>query len=141
MHTVCVFISHSWSYSDHYDKLAEWIFQMPWSHNGESINFIDSSVPRENPIHYAPTSGHLRDAIYQRISSSDVVVIPMGMYANHSEWIQKEIDGAHIFGRPILAVNPWAQERKSSIVAQAARESVGWNSGSVVNGIWRLRNG
>jgi hypothetical protein len=61
------------------------------------------------------------------------------MYANHSYWIQKEIDGSLGYRRPILAVNPWGQERKSSVVAQAADSTVGWNKQSVVDGIWRLR--
>ncbi len=43
--------------------------------------------------------------------------------------------------KPILGVNPWGQERKSSVVATAAKETVGWNSKSVVDGIWRLYRG
>ena len=62
----------------------------------------------------------------------------MGMYANYSEWIQKEIDGANAYNKPILAVNPWGQERKSSVVHSACSKMVGWNSKSVVNGIWNL---
>jgi len=60
------------------------------------------------------------------------------MYASYSKWIQEEINGAKYFERPILAVNPWAQEKKSSVVQQAADKSVGWTSESVVNGIWNL---
>ena len=62
----------------------------------------------------------------------------MGMYANYSKWIQKEIDGASDYGKPILAVNPWAQERSSSIVGDVATKKVGWNKKSVISGIWEL---
>jgi hypothetical protein len=139
--SVCVFISHSWAYSDHYDALAQWIFGEQWNVNGRPIHFIDSSVPKDNPIHNAPNEQILRAAIYERIAVANVVVIPTGMYANYSRWIEKEIAGAQQFGKPILAVNPWGQERKSSIVGSAATRNVGWNKDPVVQGVWDLANG
>jgi len=30
-----VFISHFWAYSNHYDRLAEWIFEEVWSVNDQ----------------------------------------------------------------------------------------------------------
>ena len=133
-----IFISHSWSYSDHYDKLAEWIFEDSWNLNGVPIHFTDLSVPKEDPIHYANNERELRAAIYSRIYNSNVVVIPTGMYATHSNWIGKEIDGANAYSKPILAVDPWGQERKSQTVTENATSTVGWNKQSVINEIWRL---
>lgn len=141
MPQACVFISHSWSYSDHYETLAEWIFGEQWDANGVPIQFVDSSVPKDNPIHYAPNEQALRAAIYRRIAVANVVVIPTGMYANYSRWIEKEIDGARQFRKPILAVNPWGQERKSSFVGNAASLNVGWNKKPVVQAVWDLANG
>jgi NAD(P)H-dependent FMN reductase len=134
--TVRVFISHSWSYSDHYDCLAEWIFEEAWKSNQAPVKFVDTSVPKNNPIHFAQNEQQLRQAIYARIGQSDVVVIPTGMYANYSNWIGKEIAGSQLLNKPILAVNPWGQERKSSVVGDAANKIVGWNKQSVVQGIW-----
>jgi len=62
------------------------------------------------------------------------------MYANYSKWIKKELDGAEYYGKPVLAVNPWSQERKSSVVQQRATKPVGWNKQSVINEIWNLYN-
>lgn len=138
MYYVSVFISHSWAYSNHYDTLAAWIFRNSWNVNGVPIKFSDVSVPKDNPIHYAPNVGALKVAIYQRIQQAHVVVIPTGMYANHSNWIGKEIDGAKAYSKPILAVNPWAQERKSSVVVSASDKYVGWNKQSVVQGVWDM---
>ena len=78
------------------------------------------------------------EAIFNQIRRCHVIVIPLGMYANYSKWIKKEINGADRYAKPILGVNPWGQERKSSVVAADAKETVGWNSKSVVGGIWRL---
>ena len=91
-----VFISHSWAYSDHYEKLSQWIFEESWSISGRPIEFFNTSVPRDNPIHYAANDATLQHAIYDRIAKSHVVVIPTGMYANYSKWIKKEIDGARL---------------------------------------------
>ncbi len=78
------------------------------------------------------------EAILRKIERSHVVVIPTGMYANYSKWIQKEINASMNKGKPILAVNPWGQQRKSSVVAEASTQVAGWNSQSVIQGIWKL---
>lgn len=139
MYQVPVFISHSWSYSGHYETLAEWIFSGEWQVNNVPIDFQDVSIPKDDPIHDAPTAPELAAAIYERIDLAAVVVIPTGMYANYSDWIQLEIDGSRKLGRPILAVNPWGQERKSSVVAESADLLVGWNKQTVVDGVWQIR--
>ena len=133
-----VFISHSWWYSHHYDTLESWIFKSPWSVGQASLDLRDYSVPKHSPIHNAPTGKALKEAIYKQIAMSHVVVIPTGMYANYSKWIGKEIEGAEFYEKPILAVDPWGQLRKSSVVARAAAKVVGWNKQPVVNAIWSL---
>jgi len=135
-----VFISHAWAYSDHYNTLADWIFRENWSVGQASLNFRDYSVPQHDPIHNAGTDAQLKAALNDKISRSHVIVIPTGMYANYSKWIQKEIDGANYFGKPILAVNPHGQQRVSGVVADNAHSQVGWNKKPVINGIWQLYN-
>lgn len=139
-HQVRVFVSHSWSYADHYEKLSGWIFDELWSVDGIPINFVNTSVPKNNPIHYAANDAELQDAIFQRLKFSDVIVVPTGMYSTHSKWIGKELDGARLHGKKIVAVNPWGQERKSSIVQMHSHETVGWNKDSVINAVWRNRS-
>lgn len=58
------------------------------------------------------------------------------MYAAYSKWIQKEIDSARRLRRPIVAVNPHGQQRRSSVVGAAAASQVGWRRESVVNAIY-----
>jgi len=83
-----VFISHAWSYSDHYNTLADWIFNGNWSVGQVSLQFNDYSVPKNDPIHNAVNDSQLKSAIYNQISRSHVIVIPSGMYANYSKWIK-----------------------------------------------------
>lgn len=133
-----VFISHSWSYSGHYETLSSWIFQTKWNVGEASLDFRNFSVPQNDPILNAKNDTELRNALHNQIARSHVIVIPTGMYTNYSKWIQKEIEGANGYGKPILAVNPWGAERTSIGVRNAATKLVGWNSKSVVNGIWEL---
>lgn len=136
-----VFISHSWSYSGHYKTLADWIFERKWRAGQASLSLRDFSVPKDNPIHNARNDSQLKKAIFAQISRSHVTVIPTGMYANYSSWIQKEIDGSYAYGKPILAVNPWGAKRTSTHVTFAASKLVGWNAETVVAGIWELYKG
>lgn len=138
VHQIHVFISHSWRYSNHYNTLASWIFEENWRSGQESLKFLDYSVPANDPIHGANNDRQLLDAINNKISRSHVIVIPTGMYVNYSKWIQKEITSAKNYGKPILAVNPWGQERKASIVANNASDYAGWNKEPLVSKIWNL---
>ena len=133
-----VFISHAWAYSEHYETLEKWIFGETWSVGQASLDFRDYSIPRNNPIHNVSSTQALQDAIFNQIARSHVVVIPSGMYASHSNWIQKEIDGAKAYNKPILAVNPWGQERRSGVVLNNANAGVGWNKQPLINAIWNL---
>jgi hypothetical protein len=116
-------------------------FDELWNVGQASLDFRDYSIPRSDPIHNAPNDRALRAAIFDKISRSHVVIIPTGMYVNYSKWIQKEIEGALDYGKPILAVNPWDQLRKSSVVAAAADKVVGWNKQPVISGIWEVYKG
>ena len=136
-----IFISHAWAYSDHYDTLSNWIFKESWSVGQASLNFQDFSVPKNDPIHNANNDAQLKNAIYNKISRSHVIVIPSGMYANYSKWIKKEIEGSKAYSKPILAVNPFSQQRKSGVVLDNADKAVGWNKKSVIDAIWNLYRG
>jgi hypothetical protein len=133
-----VFISHAWSYSGHYETLEKWIFQEKWNAGPVSLDFRDFSIPRSNPIHNATSSKALQDAIFNQISRSHVVVIPSGMYAAYSNWIQKEIEGSKAYNKPIVAVNPWGQQRKAGVVLSNADIGVGWNKQPLIDAIWQL---
>lgn len=136
-----VFISHAWAYSEHYDTLAKWIFGESWSVGQASLDFRDFSIPKNNPIHNVSSTKALREAIFNQIARSHVIVIPTGMYATHSKWIKEEIDGAKSYSKPILAVNPWGQKKRSGLVIDNADDGVGWNKKPVINAIWKLYYG
>ena len=66
---------------------------------------------------------------------SSGLVIPAGVYASHSESIAKEIQIAKDYGKKIVAVIPYGQERASKIATDNADETVKWNASSIVKAI------
>lgn len=132
MKTYNIFISHSWNYSDTYKKLRTLLKKKKY------FSFKDYSVPRDDPIHNAPNSNELYEAIKRQISPCHVVLIPAGVYVTYSTWINNEI---HIAKnefqdpKPIIAIRPWAQTNISTVVKENADEIVGWNTDSVVGAI------
>ena len=46
-----------------------------------------------------------------------------------NKWLAQEM------GKKIIAIQPWAAQRTSQVVKNAADEIVGWNTSSIVNAI------
>jgi hypothetical protein len=130
-----LFISHSWTYSDAYDKLVTLITNQPYFY------FKNYSVPKNDPIHNAPNSKALYEAIKRQMSGCHVVIILAGVYATYSEWINKEVKCAKEgfnSPKPILAIEPWGAEKTSKLVKDNADKIVKWNTESVVAAIREL---
>ncbi len=126
--TYRLFISHSWTYGDAYDKVIDMIKK-------QGILFYDHSVPKHNPIHTTGTDKELEAAIEAKIKGTNCVLIMAGKYSTYSKWINKEIEIAKKYNKPIIAIRPWAALQASSVVQLNASEIVGWNSSSIANAI------
>jgi hypothetical protein len=128
-----LFISHSWSYSDAYDKLVSFLDDAP------NFRYRNYSVPKDDPVHGAPNAEALYEAIKNQMVFCNVVLIMAGKYSTYSKWIQREIQIAkRDYDKPIVAIQPWANEQVSSVVAEAADLLVGWNTNSIVSAIREL---
>lgn len=127
-----LFISHSWSYTDAYDKLSKMLDARPY------FSWKNYSVPQDDPIHNAPNSRELYEAIKRQMSSCHVILIMAGKYATYSTWINNEIKIANEEfenPKPILAIKPWGAQQISSVVREAATAEVAWNTDSIVDKI------
>ncbi|MDU8848109.1 TIR domain-containing protein [Clostridioides difficile] len=129
-----IFISHSWNYNEHYEKIVNML-------KSQGIDFKDYSVPKDDPLHTNGTDKDLYDAIKRKISPCSVVVIMAGVYSSYSKWIDKEIKIAKeefLFEKKILAVEPWGSEKTSKKVKDNADEIVKWQAKSIADAIKRL---
>jgi hypothetical protein len=126
--TYRLFISHSWAYGDAYDKVVNMI-------RSQGIEFYDHSVPRHDPIHTNGTDKQLKEAIDAKIKGTSCILIMAGKYSTYSKWINKEIEIAKAYNKPIIAIRPWAALQASTIVQNNADEIVNWQSSSIANAI------
>lgn len=125
-----LFISHSWAYGDAYEKLVAFFHQHP------NFKWTDYSVPKDDPIHNAPSETALYNAIKTQIAPVNCVVILAGVYSSYSKWINHEIAIAKkVFNKPIIAIEPWGSEKTSKVVKDNADAVVKWQSASIVSAI------
>lgn len=124
-----IFISHSWSYSDQYEKLLALLDADPF------FIYKNYSVPQNDPIHNAPNQNELKEAIRRQMQPASCVLILAGVYSTYSKWINIEIELAKSMGKKIIAICPWGAEKISIPVQNAADLIVRWNTASIVNAI------
>ncbi len=124
-----LFISHSWNYSDAYEKLVNLLNAKTY------FNYKNYSVPKNDPIHNAPYEYQLKEAIRKRMQPASCVLIMAGVYSTYSKWINIEIELAKSMNKKIIAIEPWGSEKTSRTVKDAADVIVGWNTDSIVNAI------
>lgn len=129
-----LFISHSWKYSDDYDRLVEKLKDYSY------FTFRNYSVPSKDPLDISGKNyeAKLRRAIEDQMRQCSVVLVIAGKYVSYSDSIEMELDIAMEMEKPILAIEPWGSEATSQRAKNVASEVVGWNSTSIVDAIRRL---
>lgn len=123
-----IFISHSWAYSEAYDKVEEFL-------RNEGVSFYNHSVPKDDPVHTNGTDKELYDKIEAKVRGCNCVIILAGVYATYSKWINKEIEIAKKYNKPIIAVEPFASKNTSKVVRDAATVIVGWRASSIADAV------
>jgi len=131
--SIGIFIPHSWKYDDEYTRLVNLL------EGDDSFSFRDYSVPKDAPID-AESDKKLMEEITNQIRAASVILIPAGMYAAHSAWIQTEISIAKEMNKPIVAVYPWGSQKMPQVVGDNADEIVGWNKDSIIQAIDKVRS-
>lgn len=125
-----IFVSHPWTRTSEYDRLITLLNRTP------NFQWHNYSVPRSSPLD-TRTNRELEKALHDQIRPTHIILILSGMYVNHRQWIQKEIDIANYYKKPIVGIVPWGQTVTPQIVRNAAREMVGWNTNSIIEAIRR----
>lgn len=130
-----IFISHAWKYSDHYNKVVTWLNE---AQADGLLTWKNYSVPQHDPLIDPDTSvgkSELKSMLANQIRPASKVIIISGMYAAHSEWIDYEIDTSVDYGKYIIGLKPWGQERIPTKIQNNSNELVGWNKQSLINAI------
>lgn len=135
MKTYNLFISHAWKYTEHYNKIVQWLNE---AQSEGKFNWKNYSVPEHDPLIDPNTSSGkntLKNALNDQIKPASIVIILAGMYAAHSDWIDYEIDTAVSYNKYIIGVKPWGQERIPVRVSNNSNVMVGWNKKSIIDAV------
>lgn len=135
MSTYHIFISHAWKYSEHYQKVVDWLDE---AQKEGKLTWSNYSVPEHDPLIDPNTTvgkNKLKESLKAQIKPASIVIILAGMYATYSDWIDYEIDTAVDMDKYIIGVKPWGQERIPAKVSDNADIIVGWNKDSVINAV------
>ena len=124
-----IFISHSWTYSDAYEKLVNLLGAAP------CFAYKNYSVPKNDPIHNAIYDYQLKAAIRNQMQHASCILILAGVYSTYSKWINIEIQLAQEMGKKIIAIEPWGNDRTSITVKNSANVIVKWHTSSIVKAI------
>jgi len=125
-----VFISHSWTYEDHYQEVKGLL------DDAYGFEYFNHSISSDDPID-AQLPNHLRKEIRDQIQSTSVVLVLAGMYVAYSDWIQEEIEIANEMGKPIIGVLPAENDRVPTIVRAKATELVYADGTKILDAIER----
>ena len=126
-----IFISHACNYSDAYNTVVKWLNE---AQAEGKLTWTNYSVPEHDPVD-ANNTKKLQAALDSQIKPASKVIIISGMYAAYSEWINYEIDRAVSYGKKIIGLRPWGQERVPAKITDNATVMVGWNKTSLINAI------
>lgn len=135
MRTYNIFISHAWKYSEHYNKVVQWLNE---AQSEGKLSWKNYSVPSHDPLIDPNTPigiSKLKSELKEQIQPASKIIILAGMYATYSHWIDFEIDTSVNFGKYIIGVKPWGQERIPIKVSNNSDIMVGWNKDSIINAI------
>lgn len=126
-----LFISHSWSHDDEYERMVELLEDFPY------FEFKNYSVPSTNPLDI-DSDEELVLELKEQIEPASVVIILAGMYVSYSTAIELEMMIADFLGKPMLGVKPRGNENVPTEVQEQVDEMVGWTGHSVVGGVREL---
>lgn len=131
MKTYDLFISHAWKYNKEYSNLEKLLAQHKYFY------FRNYSVPEDDPLDFDSVKDLVRQ-LDEQIRQSSVVLVIGGMYCSYRKWIQKEIEIAKKYEKPILLVEPYGSTKIPTVVEMNATKTVKWNSNSIVEAIREL---
>lgn len=126
--TYNLFISHAWDYNSDYYSLVQKLNEYPY------FSYKNYSVPQHDALQ-TKTNKELEEALYRQIAPTSVVLIIAGMYYNHRRWIQKEIDIAKEYNKPIIVIRPWGAQLMPSELTTSRFIQVNWNISSIVQAV------
>jgi MTH538 TIR-like domain (DUF1863) len=130
-----IYVSHSWSEADFYDKLTRVLQAEP------DFPYRLFGLPKADPVHASTVAYELRAAMRHPLSQCHVLVVKTGAYARYEKWIHEELELAtsgYETRRRILAIDVFGPESKPTPLHQHADRVIPWSRAGIVTAIREL---
>ena len=130
-----IYVSHSWSVADTYDKLVRVLQSDP------AFAFRLFGLAKADPIHATGVCYELRAAMRHPMSQCHLLVVQTGVYGQFGKWINEELElaGATFeFKRRVLAIDTFGPDSKPTPVQQRADRVVGWTKTGILTSLREL---
>lgn len=123
-----VFVSHAFAQADDYDRVFEYL--------ESSHNFYYRNC--SNPELRVTDRDAMKDELRKQISISEVVIVPSGLYRQHQELIDFQLNCASGLDKPIIVLESFGVKQKLPVQLEAlSDEIVEWNERSIADAIRR----
>ena len=124
-----LFVTHAFA------KHADWLRVFEYLENASNFFYVNLSDPEAAPA-AGPDGVH--EALRQQMADAETVLVLSGLYDDHRDLIQFQLDCAGALDKAIVAVEPFggALEMPAAVRARAD-EVVRWNDRDIVDAIRR----
>lgn len=127
---VRLFVSHVFELSDDYHRVFEYLES---SHN---FYYLNSSDPQRRPA--AADREAMKEELRRQISQAEVVIIPSGLYREHREWIDFQLNCAKGLDKPVIVLESFGVKNKLPVQLEAlGDEIIEWNERAIADAIRR----
>lgn len=127
-----IFISHAWFYSKGYNNAVKLL------DGAANFKWRNYSVPEHDPVIDPNTEvgkKKLISELDEQIKPVNCFLIIAGMYASYKYWLQKEVEIAQSYGKPIVGLIPWGQKKTPQYIQDVAVEMIPWSTISIVTAV------
>lgn len=124
--TYSLFISHAWQYNEDYNRLVQML------DGAKRFRWMNHSVPEERPKD-SHDDDALLEALGNQLRPTGCVLVISGMYVAYRDWVQREIDLAAQWGKPMIGIKPRGSMAVPREVSSAAEVMVRWHTPSIVS--------
>jgi hypothetical protein len=126
---VKIFIAHGFERSDDYLRVFEYL------ESAHNFYYINCSSPDYKG---APDKEAMRTELRRQIGLAEVAIFPAGLYTNHRDWLEFELNCAKGFDKPVIVLEAFGVKAKVPVQLEAlADEVIEWNDRTIADAIRR----
>lgn len=124
-----VFVSHVFQSHDDYLRVFEYLES---SHNFYYRNCSNVQIPGNGGAEA------MKEELRRQIALAEVVIVPSGLYAEHREWIDFQLNCAKGFDKPVIVLEQFGVKEKMPVQLEAlSDEIIEWNERTIADAIRR----